>query len=280
MVWIKILIALYRGRQMKNVVVTGSTRGIGLALVREFVRQGHNAAVSGRTKSACDQVVNALAGDLRGNQVISVPCDVRNLDELQQLWNSVAAKFGSVDIWINNAGQSHGTHRFWDQPIDRIENVIGTNLTGLMLACHVAINGMLEQGHGAIYNLSGFGRNGMQRDGMAIYGTSKRGVDYLTRALGKELRDTGVLMCQMNPGMIVTDMLRAGYETTVQDPELVKRTYNLLGDMPEDAADFLVKKILANKRNGVLLNRQPRYRVFLRLMMGILRRPSREVFKV
>jgi NAD(P)-dependent dehydrogenase (short-subunit alcohol dehydrogenase family) len=265
---------------MKNVVVTGSTRGIGLALVREFVRQGHSAVVSGRTNTACDQVVNELSVDLQENQIIGVPCDVRNLDELQQLWNTAAAKLGSVDIWINNAGQSHGTHRFWDQPIERIENVIGTNLCGLMLACHVAANGMLKQGYGAIYNLSGFGRNGMQRDGMAIYGTSKRGVDYLTKALAKELRDTKVKMCQMNPGMIVTDMLRAGYETSVQDPEFVRRTYNLLSDLPEDAAEFLVKRILANQKNGVLINRQPRYRVLFRLLKGLIRKPSRQVFKV
>lgn len=265
---------------MKNVVVTGSTRGIGLSLVREFIKQGHSAVVSGRTETACEQVVSDLAGACRNNQLIGVACDVRDLGQLERLWNTAAEKLGGVDIWINNAGQAHGTHRFWEQPTERIEAVVGTNLVGLMLACHVVINGMLRQGHGAIYNLSGFGRNGMQRDGMAIYGTSKRGVDYITKALAKELRDTGILMCQMNPGMIVTDMLRAGYQTTVQDPELVRRTYNLLGDMPEDAADFLVKRVLANDKNGVLINRQPRYRVFLRLMKGLLGGQSREIFKV
>lgn len=264
---------------MKNVVVTGSTRGIGLALVKEFVRQGHNAVVSGRKQSDCDQVAGDLAAQLRGNQIIGMACDVRDFGQLQNLWDTAIAKLGSVDIWINNAGQAHGTHRFWKQPTDRIEGVIGTNVAGLMLCCHVAINGMLEQGHGAIYNLSGFGRNGIQRDGMAIYGTSKRGVDYLTKALARELRNTGILMCQMNPGMIVTDMLREGYETSVQDPELVRRTYNLLGDMPEDAADFLVREILVNTKNGVLINRQPRYRILLRFLKGMLSGPSREVFK-
>ena len=265
---------------MKNVVITGSTRGIGLALAKEFLRQGHSVVISGRAEVACEQVVKNLANERPDNQIFGIPCDVKNFDQIRHLWTTAAAKLGSIDIWINNAGQSHGTHRFWDQPIERIENVIGTNLCGLMLACHVAANGMLKQGYGAIYNLSGFGRNGMQRDGMAIYGTSKRGVDYLTKALAKELRDTKVQMCQMNPGMIVTDMLRAGYETSVQDPEFVRRTYNLLSDLPEDAAEFLVKRILANKKNGVLINRQPRYRVILRLMKGFLGGRSREVFKV
>jgi len=264
---------------MKNIVVTGSTRGIGLALVKEFIRRGHNAVISGRGQADCDRAVRGIAELSQGSQVIGVACDTRDHAQLRNLWDTVAARFGSVDIWINNAGQAHGTHRFWQQPTDRIESVIGTNLTGLMLACHVAINGMLEQGHGAIYNLSGFGRNGMQRDGLAIYGTSKRGVDYLTKALAKELRDTGILMCQMNPGMIVTDMLREGYETTVQDPELVKRTYNMLSDMPGDAADFLVGKVLANTKNGILINRQPRYQVMFRLLKGFSSRKSRDVFR-
>lgn len=264
---------------MKNIVVTGSTRGIGLGLAGEFARLGHNAVVNGRSQDDCDVAVRDLSHNLRGNKVIGVACDMRELNQVQHLWDTAAKQFGSIDIWINNAGQAHGTHRFWEQPTDRIESVIGTNLIGLMLGSHVAINGMLQQGFGAIYNLSGFGRNGMRRDGMAIYGTSKRGVDYFTKAVAKELRDTGILMCQMNPGMIVTDMLREGYNTSVQDPEVVRRTYNMLSDLPEDAADFLVERILANRANGVLINRQPRYRVLMRLMRGLLSPRSRDVFE-
>ncbi len=264
---------------MKNVVVTGSTRGIGRALIEEFVRCGCNAVVSGRQQSNCDQVVGEIRVGQPDSRILGVACDMQDLGQIRNLWDTASDQLGSVDIWINNAGQAHGTHRFWEQPTDRIEGVIGTNLAGLMLACHVVINGMLKQGHGAIYNLSGFGRNGIMRDGMAIYGTSKRGVDYLTKALAKELKNTPILMCQMNPGMIVTDMLKAGYDTSVQSPELVRRTYNMLGDMPEDAADFLVNRVLANTKNGVLINRQPRYQVVLRLLRGFLGGGSREVFK-
>lgn len=264
---------------MKNIVITGSTRGIGLGLAREFFRNGHNVVLSGRSQSECERIATSISGQSSDYRAIGVACDVRDIEQVRRLWESASSQLDHIDIWINNAGQAHGTHRFWEQPTDRVESVIATNLAGLMLASHVAINGMLEQGFGAIYNLSGFGRNGMRRDGMAIYGTSKRGVDYFTKSVAKELRDTGILMCQMNPGMIVTDMLREGYDTTVQDPELVRRTYNMLGDMPEDAAEFLVRRILANDTNGILINRQPRYRVFLRLIRGLLRRPSRDVFR-
>jgi NAD(P)-dependent dehydrogenase (short-subunit alcohol dehydrogenase family) len=118
----------------------------------------------------------------------------------------------------------------------------------------------------------------MQRSGMSIYGTSKRGVDYFTKALAREVADTGILVCQMNPGMIITDMLREGYTTSVQSPESVQRFYNIMADMPDDAAPFLIDKILANRKNGVLINRQPRYRVMARLLGSVFRRP-RNVFR-
>ena len=64
---------------MKNVVITGSTRGISLGLIREFVRQGHSAVVSGRTEAACEHVVGDLTGELQDNRIIGVPCEVQSV---------------------------------------------------------------------------------------------------------------------------------------------------------------------------------------------------------
>jgi NAD(P)-dependent dehydrogenase (short-subunit alcohol dehydrogenase family) len=262
---------------MKTVVITGSTRGIGLALAKEFAQRGHRVIVSGRTEGACKRAIDSLGSAGIADHVKGIPCDVLELSELRQLWNRASVDHGPVDIWINNAGQSHGTHLLWRQPPERIKEVIGTNLIGLMQGCHVAVNGMLEQGYGAIYNLSGFGRTGLWRAGMAIYGTSKRGVDYFTKALARELRDTTIIVGQINPGMIVTDMLREGYDTSVQTPESVERTYNILADTADDAAPYLVDRLLANKKNGVMINRRPRYKVIARLLAAPFM-PKRQVF--
>ena len=262
---------------MKTVVITGSTRGIGLALAKEFVRRGHCVIVSGRTEGACKRAIDSLGSDGIADRVKGIPCDVQELSELRQLWNRASVDHGPIDIWINNAGQSHGTHLLWRQPPEQIKEVVGTNLIGSMQGCHVAVNGMLEQGYGAIYNLSGFGRTGLWRAGMAIYGTSKRGVDYFTKALARELRDTKIIVGQMNPGMIVTDMLREGYDTSVQTPESVERTYNILADTPDDAAAYLVDRILTNKKNGIMINRRPRYKVIARLLAAPFT-PKRQVF--
>lgn len=261
---------------MSHIVVTGSTRGIGFAMAREFVRRGHRVAVSGRREADCCEAVAALAA---GDLAIAAPCDVRQPEQVQALWDQASAAFGSVDIWINNAGQAHGTHRFWDLPVEQVAGVVDANLSGTMHGCHVAVRGMLGQGHGAVYNFTGFGRTGIFRDGMAIYGASKRGVDYFSRGLARELRDTPVIVGQINPGMVVTDMLRVGYDTSTQNPETVRRTYNIMGDLPEDVAPFIVEKVLANTRSGVLINRQPRRRILWRFLSAALGKKRPTVFK-
>jgi NAD(P)-dependent dehydrogenase (short-subunit alcohol dehydrogenase family) len=114
---------------------------------------------------------------------------------------------------------------------------------------------------------------------MLIYGTSKRGLDYFSRCLARELAGTPVILGQINPGMIVTDMLREGYRSSVRQPATVAWTYNAVGDLPEDAAAWIVPRMLANRRNGVLLNRQPRWVVAGRFLRAALAGPRRRVFE-
>jgi NAD(P)-dependent dehydrogenase (short-subunit alcohol dehydrogenase family) len=257
---------------MAVVVVTGSTRGIGLALARKFIALGHCVVASGRTAEAADRAVRELRGS--DSRALAVACDVRQLTQVQSLWDAAAGRFGRIDIWINNAGQAHETHRFWEQPAERIEAVIATNLCGVMHGCHVAMRGMLGQGGGALYNLTGFGRTNLFQPGMAIYGTSKRGVDYFTRALAREAKGRGVIVGQINPGMVVTDMLREGATSSVRNRASILRYYELMGCAPDEAADFIVPRVLANRRSGVLINRQPRYVVLGKLLAAPFRRGS------
>lgn len=260
---------------MPNIVITGSSRGIGLGIAREFARRGHGVVVSGRTAEATSRAVQSVRPG--GAPVAGIPCDVGSLADVEALWSGAVAALGSVDIWINNAGQAHETHRFWEQPAGIIAPIVATNLSGLMHGCHVAMRGMLAQGHGAIYNLTGFGRTNIFQPGMAIYGATKRAVDYFSRALAQEAAGTGVIIGQINPGMVVTDMLRQGYVTSVRDPESIRRFYNILASTPDEAAGFIVEKVLANRTSGVLINREPRYMVVAKLLAAPFRRRTRDV---
>jgi len=261
---------------MGTIVITGSTRGIGRALARSFLGHGQSVVVSGRTATASEAARAELAAEFGAERVAGIACDVCDLAAVQALWDGAVARFGGVDTWINNAGQAHETHLFWEQPAGRIEAVIRANVIGVMNGCRVAVAGMLKQGRGAIYNLTGFGRTNLFRPGMTIYGTSKRAVDYFSKSLAREVEGKGLVVGQINPGMVITDMLREGATTTTEDPARIRRIYGIMALTPEESAPFIAEKVLANKKNGILINRQPRH-VVLGKMLSAPFRKGRDV---
>ena len=99
-----------------------------------------------------------------------------------------------------------------------VEEVNGTTYTLVRLGCKVALTGMLRQGHGKIFNMEGFGSDGMVQPGMAIYGATKSAVRYFTKSLVREYKDTPLIIGYMSPGIVVTDLLtRDLHDTSSED---------------------------------------------------------------
>ena len=235
---------------MTTIIITGSTRGIGFGLADEFLKRDCHVVINGRSQNAVDQAVKDLADRFTPDRVWGQPGDVTVYDHVQQLWDNAQSHFGTIDIWINNAGVSPADLKFWTLPTEAIDQTVSVNLIGLMYGCRVAINGMLAQGRGFIYNLYGFGSTGRLRDGMAIYGSTKRAVQYLTKALVKELEGTPVKMGAISPGMVVTDLVLGHYTDRPQDLERVKAALNLFGERIETIAPWVVERVLHNDRSG------------------------------
>ena len=87
-------------------------------------------------------------------------CDVTDYEQVQALWDAAVARFGQVDIWINNAGIANTLTPFWELPPSLMQSVVQTNILGSMYGTSVALRGMLKQGYGALYNMEGFGSRG------------------------------------------------------------------------------------------------------------------------
>jgi NAD(P)-dependent dehydrogenase (short-subunit alcohol dehydrogenase family) len=263
---------------VKTIVITGSTRGIGFGLAAEFVKRECHVLVNGRSQSAVDQAVKKLAGRYRPDRVWGQPGDMTNYDHVQQLWDSARSHFGPIDIWINNAGVAHPDLEFWTLPTAEIDRTVGINLIGLMYGCRVAVNGMLAQGHGFVYNMYGFGSTGMLRSGMSIYGSSKRAVNYFTEALVKELAGQPVKVGSLSPGMVITDLVSDQYKDRPEDFERAKRVFNLLGDRVENVTAHLAEQILANDKSGAALRHVSTTRMMTRMITGRIRK--RDLFAV
>lgn len=239
---------------MKNagVVITGSTRGIGYGMAREFLKRGNSVMITGRTQEAVDRAVESLtpvAAD--GAKVAGMACDVREMRQLQDLWVKARESLGDIDIWINNAGLNNSRMPIARLPFREMESVPHTNLLGMFYGCKVALEGMRKQGKGAIYNFEGFGSNGMQSPGSSIYGSTKFALRYFTKALVKETRDESVLVGTISPGIVLTEMITRDKDVLPpQAWEPIKRVYNILADRVETVTPFLVDGVLRNRKHG------------------------------
>ncbi len=104
---------------MKTVVITGSSRGIGLGLAKEFLKRDCSVVISARSKDRLDQEVINLGNEFGADRVMGKTCDMNNYDQVESLWNAAKEKFGKVDIWINNAGISNRKECFGSLSLTR-----------------------------------------------------------------------------------------------------------------------------------------------------------------
>jgi len=234
----------------KVIVITGSTRGIGRGLAASFLQRGCRLVISGRTSAGVTEAVIELAKSGWEERVIGVPCDVRQPEQLRALWNQAIERFGQVDIWINNAGIAAPLAKTWQVKPQQMAAIVETNLLGSIYGAKVAINGMLGQGFGALYNMEGMGSSGRKQDGLTIYGTTKAAIRYLTEALIEETADTPLLVGSISPGMVSTDLVIEQFKDQPQLWQESKRVLGIIMDDVETVTPWLAERILENDRHG------------------------------
>ncbi len=239
---------------MKTVVITGSTRGIGFGLAQGFLERGCAVAISGRSTERVDAAAQALVERFGAERVLGQACDVSKYEQVQALWDAAAQRFGRVDIWVNNAGVAHGQSSLFSQDPEEIRANIDTNILGELYGTRVALAGMKAQGSGAIYNMEGLGSTGRRVEGMTVYGTTKYALAYFNRALAQETEGTGIITGVLRPGMVVTDLLTVQRDDDPRAWERQKRIFNILADKVETVAPWLAEQMLANTKNGAVIN--------------------------
>lgn len=234
---------------MKVVVITGSTRGIGYGLAEAFLQMGCAVALNGRSPSRVDHAIQALSTRFDPQRLCGIAADVTDPAQVQALWDGAVARFGRVDIWINNAGLENSPGLTWQVSPADLRAVVETNLIGAMLCCQVAIRGMAAQGGGQIYNMEGMGSEGRLPPGLTPYGATKYALAYLTKALVAETADLPIQIGSISPGMVLTDMLMA---TIPPEREAqARRFFNIMADRVETVAPWLAARMLANRKSGV-----------------------------
>ncbi|XP_011032940.1 PREDICTED: chlorophyll(ide) b reductase NOL, chloroplastic isoform X2 [Populus euphratica] len=243
-----------------NVLITGSTKGIGYALAKEFLKAGDNVIICSRSAERVESAVQSLREEFGEQRVWGTKCDVREGKDVKDLVAFAQESLKYIDIWINNAGSNAYSYKPLAEASDEdLIEVVTTNTLGLMICCREAIKMMLNQPRGGhIFNIDGAGSDGRPTPRFAAYGATKRSVVHLTKSLQAELRMQdvqNVVVHNLSPGMVTTDLLMSG-ATTKQ----AKFFINVLAEPAEVVAEYLVPNIRSIPANG---STKPTYIRFL-----------------
>ncbi|KAH9769299.1 chlorophyll(ide) b reductase NOL [Citrus sinensis] len=236
-----------------NVLITGSTKGIGYALAKEFLKAGDNVII-------CSRSVKFLHAFLSSSVIAVLLFTAERVDSAVQ---SLREEFGEQHVWINNAGSNAYSYKPLAETSDEdLLEVITTNSLGLMICCREAMKMMREQPRGGhIFNIDGAGSDGRPTPRFAAYGATKRSVVHLTKSLQAELQMQdvkNVVVHNLSPGMVTTDLLMSG-ATTKQ----AKFFINVLAEPADVVAECLVPKIRSIAASG---STKPTY---LRFLTGV-----------
>ena len=259
------------GTNLKTVVITGSTRGLGYEMAKVFLRNGWNVVTNGvneeRLKRACD----TLQAEKSLGSVLGVSGNVQNSEDIQNLMDEAVKSFGAVDIWINNAGVNQPSKALWELADSEIDAILGIDLRGAIIGTKIAALQMEKQPDGGmIYNVEGYGSNDAMMLGLNMYGTSKRAVTHFTRAFAKELdiRKSKVRIGRLSPGIMLTDFSCKALdgEQDIALSEKTKKFYNIMGDYPDTVAEFLVREMIKNPANNTQISWLTTGKVMLRFL--------------
>jgi len=239
---------------MKTVVITGGTRGLGFELAKQFLSKNYNVVICGTTYSSVNKACGLLTSFIKNGQIKGCKCDVSDLSEVERLAEFAKENFGVIDIWINNAGVNQSYNYYWEIDDDEIDFLLNVDLKGTINGTKVATKHMAIQNGGEIYNVEGMGSNDAIQPRLTLYGTTKRAVTYFSDAAAKEIDDKKlpIIVGKLSPGIMITDFLTSakGQTNQMMLSDKNKKIYNILGDYPEVIAEFLVKGIEKNKKNG------------------------------
>lgn len=204
------------------VVVTGASSGFGERAAVRFARAGSSVVLAARRLDRLERLAERIEGN--GGRALPVRCDVMERADIDGLRAATLEAFGRCDVLVNDAGIAGGGE-FRSVDVERLEDIIATNLTGLILCTKAFLPSMLEQRRGHVVNVASLAGR-FATPGAAVYAATKHGVVAFSESLYHELHGTGVLVTSVNPGFSPTEgfPMRGTPTPILLDPDRVART--------------------------------------------------------
>ena len=192
----------------KNVLVTGGSRGIGLAIAMGFAEAGaKNVAICSRKEppllEAKEKIENIIKAKANGGKVITIPAHLGKVEDIDNLFQKVKSEMGTVDVLVNNVGMNIFTPTVTDAEESLWDKIIDTNLKSVFLVSQRGAQIMKESGGGKIINISTVAAR-KATPGLGIYGVAKAGVEMLTKVMAQELAPFNIQVNAIALAMIKT----------------------------------------------------------------------------
>lgn len=220
----------------KIVIITGASSGIGEACAREFAKLKANLILAARRIDR----LKKLSDELENTHHIKIKClevDVRNFEDVQNIFNSLESSWKQIDILVNNAGLAKGLEKIYEGKLSDWDEMIDTNVKGLLNVTRIVSPGMVERQSGHIINIGSTAGHEVYTYGN-VYSATKFAVKSLTQSFRLDMLDKGIKVSSVDPGMVYSEFSKVRFSGDESRAEQVYKGITPLS--PNDVAEAVV----------------------------------------
>jgi serine 3-dehydrogenase len=222
--------------QNKTALITGATSGIGYACTVTFAEEGANLIITGRRRQKLLQLEKLLIENYKV-KVLSFELDVRRREKVEEVVASLPAKWKEIDILVNNAGLARGFSKVHESNVDDWEEMIDTNVKGLLYVTRQVLPLMVKREKGHIINIGSIAGGEVYLNGN-VYCATKSAVNALTKAIRIDILDKKIKVSSIDPGLVETEFSMVRFHG---DVERAKKVYeNIQPLTADDIADAVL----------------------------------------
>lgn len=186
----------------RTVLITGASAGIGAACARAFAAEGARLILAARRAERLQELADKLRGG--GTDVLALELDVRDADAVAHAIGALPAEWSGIDVLVNNAGLGRGLDKLWEGKPADWDEMVDTNVKGLLYVTGAVVPGMVKRGHGHVINLGSVAGHEVYPGG-AVYCATKHAVAAITQGLRMDVLGTGIRVSTVDPGMVETE---------------------------------------------------------------------------
>ncbi len=218
-------------------LITGASSGIGEACAKQFAEAGSHLILLARRTESLERLSKELQSSYPAIRILNITCDVRDRISTEQALQSLPEEWKNIDTLINNAGLSRGLSKIQDGDIDQWEEMIDTNVKGLLYVSRAILPGMIARNKGSIVNIASIAGRETYPLGN-VYCATKSAVRTLSEAMRIDVNGSGVRVMNVDPGMVETEFSIVRFSG---DEERAKQVYAGLHPLTaHDVAEVIV----------------------------------------